>query len=219
LGFNYVQERQKVAGILNNRRASDAQIAGWMQSGLQRIQRELRCPMQECILPVTIQNDYDKIAVPTDFIELIDILNQCGERCVKEDITRVLFEAKTLGNAQHYYRYGSHWVLGWAPKANDALTVVYYQQFAPLVNDTDTNILLQEADDLLCYATLGFAATFFTDQRKQDWENEYQRILGDLQGTSDADELSGAAAVTPAWNWPDDSVGYGLATVGSTWGE
>lgn len=212
--MNYVQCRNKVAGLLNNRKATDAQIAAWMQSALQRIQRELRAPLQEKIVEVTINNNtttpFTGLVIPADMLEMIDLLNQEGIRMPKADISAVIRESRGVpGVSKHYYRAGGKYLLAPIPNDQDIITLIYYAEFGPLVLDTDSNILTEVADDALVFATLVFAGTNFSDTRKGDWESEYQKIMGDLQGQSDTDELSGAAVVSPAWQWPDDTPGYG----------
>jgi len=208
--MNYLQVRTKVKGLLNRNNATDAQIAAWVQSGLQRIQRELRCPAMEKVVSVTIASTYNGLIVPADMVEMIDILNQDGDRVIKDDITTVIRSTRGIpGKCRIYYRMGGKYLLGPQPASGDVITLVYYSELGELVLDTDSNVLTEIADDLVTFAGLVFAGTNYTDTRKPDWENEYQRILGDMQGTSDADELSGGTCVSPAWDWPDDSVGYG----------
>jgi hypothetical protein len=202
-----------VSTLLNRRDATSAQIQAWVQNGLQRIQRDLRCPAMEKIVTVTITNTYvgsQGLAIPSDMIELIDLNNSQGDRIEKKDITTV---NTLMGGFQNipanfdfprfYYRKGGGWLLAPMPVLNDTIEVVYYAELGPLVNPTDTNTITIIATDLVAYAALCYAGDFFTDRRADKWEARYQQIKGALQDQADEDELSGAATVSPAFVYPD----------------
>jgi len=149
------------------------------------------------------------ITIPSDLLELIDILNPFGDRLKKEDVTTVMQAARTFGIGRIYYRLGGTWIIGEAPNAGDIYTVVYYAEIGPLVNGTDENIITDIAPDLIIYKALTFAGDFFVDKRTPTWEQRYQSIAQTLQGMADADELSGDACVGMPIYWPDDGVAYG----------
>lgn len=202
-----------VTSLLNNRQASQAQIQAWIQNGIQRIQRELRGPLMEKRVTVTIPSTWNPLtglAIPSDLIELIDLLNSQGDRITKKDITTVN-QLAGLGTSlspvqidfpQFYYRKTGGWLLGPTPAQGDTVEIVYYGELAPLINTTDTNAATLVAPDLLWYAALTFAGDFFVDRRTDKWEARYQQILTSLQSQADEDEESGAAAVTPAFFYP-----------------
>lgn len=199
-----------VTSLLNNRQASASQVQAWIQNGIQRIQRELRGPLMEKRSTVTIPANYQNLPIPTDLIELIDLINSQGDRVTKKDITTVN-QLAGLGTSlspvqidfpQFYYRKTNFWLLGPTPAQGDTVEIVYYAELSPLINPTDTNVLTLIAPDLLWYAALTFAGDFFVDRRSDKWEQRYQQILGQLQSQADEDELSGGAAVTPAFFYP-----------------
>jgi len=164
----------------------------------------------EEIVQVTIPTytlPFAGITIPADLIELIDLIDPWGHRITKEDITTVMQYAKTVGRPWYYYRYGGVWLLGHAPPAGTIITVVYYGEIGQLVNGTDENIITDIAPDLIAYASLGYAADFYSDKRGDGWEQRYQQILTDIQDQSDDDETSGGSTVSPAYMWADDSIG------------
>lgn len=208
----YADCQTQVQTLLNRRDASTAQIAAWVQNSIQRIQRELRCPAMEKTVAITIDSTYASnggLLIPTDMIELIDILNSQGVRIKKEDITTVLQAAKLTDVPEVYYRKGGLWILGPVPVIGDTLDLVYYGELSPLINPTDTNPITIIATDLVAYGALGYAADFFTDRRADKWEARFQQIIQDLQEQADDDELSGSAGVTPSFFYPDDLDGGG----------
>lgn len=206
----YSDLQAQVSGLLNRRDATTAQVQAWIQLSIQRIQRELRVPAMEKVVLVTIPSNTDgTITVPSDLLELIDIINPWGVRLVKKDITEVLQAAKTTGNSLIYYRQGGKYLIGEAAQANDVFTLIYYAELAPLVSPTDTNIVVSIAPDLIVYGALGYAGDFYVDKRTATWEQRYGQIIEDLQAMADADENSGGATVSAPTYWPDDGVAYG----------
>jgi hypothetical protein len=177
----------------------------------------------EKTVTVTIANGYTGLVIPSDMVELIDLINSQGDRIIKEDITTVTHLAgqspatSTLIPAnidwpQYYYRMGGIWILGPMPAVGDTVTIVYYAQLAPLVNPSDTNAITLIATDLVAYGALGYAADFYSDRRADRWEARFQQIKDDLQGQADEDELSGGSVVSPAFFYPtpmDSGVGPG----------
>lgn len=214
MGTNYSGLQTMVSGLLNRRDATTSQVQGWIQLGLQRIQRELRVPAMEEIANITIQDytlwdgslytPFPGIAIPSDFIELIDLLSPGGHRLQKEDITRVDEIAKALGPPRWYYRKGGAWLIAPAPIPGTVMTIVYYGEFDPLINGTDTNIISNIAPDLIVYSALGYAADFYSDKRGDSWEKRYQATLIAIQNQADEDETNGGSTVSPAYSWPPE---------------
>lgn len=195
-----------VTSILNRRKYTQDQLIDWVNDGIQRVQRECRLPPMEKIVQVTISDSYQPLqglVIPSDYLELIDILNPQYERVKKGDITEVMQMAKTHGHITLYYRFGGSWILGNSPTPGQTITLVYYSQLDPLVNPTDTTPLLQIAPRLFVYSALTFAAPFFTDMRAGDFEQRYQQIKGELEKQGDDDELSGGTGMSPGWYYPD----------------
>lgn len=220
----YIDLQNMVSGLLNRPTATPAMIQGWIGNGIQRIQRELRCPAMEKVVEVDFSptQPFTGIPVPADFIELIDIFNAGGKRLSKEDASRVKYLMKDAGIPQYYYREGPTWLIGPAPNVKDPtvkMTLVYYAELPALVDPTDTNALVIIATDMLAYAALTYAADYYTDNRGPQWEAKYIQIRDDLQVMADEDEQSGASTVSPSWFWPSDLVAYGWATGGGWSGE
>jgi hypothetical protein len=203
-----------VSNLLNRRDTTTAQLQQFIQTAIMRIQRELRTPMQEKSVIVTIGAGFAGLPIPTDFLELIDLIpvttpfNQI--RLQKCDITRALQTAAVPGFPEVYCRQGGLWILGPSPQLNDEIQIDYYAEFTPLVNPTDTNILITVAWDLVVYGALSEACLFYTDKRRgsqlsqradgttrimDGFEGKYNDILDRLNEMAETDDDSGAAAV------------------------
>lgn len=202
--MNYGDIKTNFAGLLNRRDCTPAQQDAFLQSGLGRIQRELRCPAMEKVVVATIAVGYAGLVIPSDMIELIRLVNSKGDRLTKEDVTTVNKLALNTDVPRFYCREGGVWLIGPAPLIGDKIKLVYYAEIGDLVNPTDSNVISQIAPELVWYSGLTFAGINFTDRRRGDWEGTYTQIRDDLQNQADEDELSGGATVSPSFVYPDE---------------
>lgn len=178
----------------------------FIDQAVMRIQRELRVPAMEKSLSIVIPSPYTALAIPTDMIELIDIYPAAtgAEKLRKCDLSRATQLALTTGTPKEYARENSTWVLGPAPAPGDVIKVDYYAELQPLVNPSDQNVVSVIAWDLIVYAALVQMAIYFKDVRKQDFEDQYETILGGLQAQSDEDDTNGGSEVMPCYVFPLD---------------
>lgn len=214
----YLDLQTSFLGLLNRRDATTAQAKAYIQNAIQVIQRELRCPAMEKSVVATVVNGYVGVVIPSDFLELqnlIPLLTEGGatttdmKRLEKTDISRALVEAINTGLPRRYCRQGGLWVLAPAPQVGDQIRIDYWAELGSLSSDTDTNTIATIASDLIVYKALSLSSDFFNDQRGPKWEARYQQILADLQEQADEDETGGASVVTPAYSYPDDH-NYGV---------
>lgn len=202
--MNLSEMKAQFNGLMNRRdlTANTALQQTFIDQAVLRVQRELRCPAMEKSVLITIGSDYAGLIIPNDLIELIQIIpDETSNRLDQVDISQALKLAKNSGVPYAFERQGGLWVLGPAPVSGTVIRVDYYAELTPLVDPTDTNVISQIAWDLIVYAALVQAATYYKDSRKADWELEYERILEGLQDQSDADELNTSAAVQPAYSY------------------
>jgi len=190
------------ATILNRRDLTASQTTLFAGMAIQRIQRSLRIPAMENVLPI-ITDGTGLVPIPGDLIEVIslntnDSTNQ--EKLVKTTLENAVRKSQIPGVPTVYYRQGANWIIGNVPAAGTVLYVTYYQDASALVAPTDHNWLTDVAPDLLIYGMLAYAADFFLDERKQGFESTFSTSLGDLQEQAHMDELENA------------SVGLGFST-------
>jgi hypothetical protein len=196
---------------LANRRdlsASTTLQTTFINQGIMRIQRELRCPAMEKSVLVTIASNYAGLVIPNDFLELQKIIPQSGddsqESLIKQDINKAFKLSQIIDVPEIYARQGGVWVLGPSPAVGSVIRLDYYAEISPLVLPTDTNIISIMAWDLMVYAALVQMAIFYKDSRKDDFEDQYQTVLGGLQTQSDEDDQNGSAVVQPCYSFPAD---------------
>lgn len=195
---------------LANRRdltANTALVQTFIDQAIMRIQRELRIPAMEKSVNVTIAAPYTGLIIPNDLIELIQIIptDTGAEKLRKCDITRATLLAQQGTDVpREYARQGGLWVLGPTPAVGEIIRIDYYSELAPLVNPADTNVVSIIAWDLIVYASLVQMAVYYKDQRKPDFEEQYQTVFADLQSQSEEDDTNGGSEVMPAYTFPHD---------------
>lgn len=187
--------------------ANPALAQTFINQALLRLQRELRVPFQEKIIEYTIPSNYDAtkgLLIPSDLLELIDLnVDSDLDGFPDYPLQRVqLKEAMTRSQIvdvpRVFARRGGYWVLGPAPAVGSVIEIIYYCEFAPLVNPTDENTISRIAWDAVAYAALAAAADYYNDDRAPQFEARFKQIEGDLQAMADGDELTADAAVRPA---------------------
>jgi hypothetical protein len=187
----------------------------FINQAILRLQRELRLPFMEKTTVFTITNSYPGyLAIPTDLLELIDInvdsdndgiMDYPLQRVQSKDAQRA---AQLTDIPRVFSRKAGNWIIGPKPAVNATVEVIYYAEFTPLVNPTDTNTISIIAWDAVVYGALSAACDYYNDERSQAFEARYGQITKMLQEQADSDELTSDAAVRPALQFDDDWGNY-----------
>ena len=188
--------------------------ATFISQSIMRLQRELRVPFMEKIVRYTIPSTYDPtlgLVLPSDLLELIDInVDSDGDGILNYPLQRVqlrdaMTQSQITGSIPRVFaRRGGYWVLGPQPSVGAVVELVYYAEFAPLVNSTDTNTISNIAWDAVVYGALSASGDYYGDDRTQAFEARYKQITQNLQAMADGDELTADAAVRPSLLYNND---------------
>ena len=91
------------------------------------------------------------------------------------------------------------------PQTSHEFYVVYAADDTTLVNNTDTNVLSLSCPDLLIYGAVLYAADYFNDSRKAQFEDVYNKIYMDVAALADATDAATAdASVQPSFTFQSD---------------
>lgn len=206
--MTYGELQSTFTALLNRRDNTSDKTKAFLQASIQKIQRSLRVPAMEKSIQATIGNLFtDGLDVPGDLLQFIALTDvTTGDELVRSTLPEVLHAQinETTGCSRIFARRGSKFLIGPKPQAGSKLRMDYYAQFAPLVNDGDTNVLTDIASDLIYQGALVFAATHFNDKRKSDFQADYNKTFDDLTEQADRDELTGNACVAPAFRFDED---------------
>ena len=194
--MTYGELRTHFNAVLNRRDLTTTLRDSFLQMGISKIQRELRTPLMEKSVLVTVGSDYDGIEIPSDYIALVALSAEVGVNTYK--LQRVDLEvakreeAKGTATPRVFSRQGGKWILGPTPAEDDVIRIDYYGEVGELSDDADENTLTIIAWDLIIYAALVLAAEYYLDKRLETFNERYMQTLSALQGQSDYDEISDA---------------------------
>lgn len=202
--MNLGEVKTQFLALLNNTRCTPTLVTAFIDAGLGRCQRELRCPAMEKSLQITIGSDYDGLWIPGDYLAFIRLENSYGRKLVRKSLDYVKARAaEGVGTPQFYARQNKQFIIGPLPAEGDTLRLDYYAEFEAVSADTDENLLTLISPYLLIYSALCFASDYFTDVRAERFEGRYVQILGQLNQQTKDDEIIDAS-VQPEFGFLED---------------
>lgn len=207
--------KQDVIDLINRNDCTDALAATFVTQAQRRLLRTLRLPSleqkHEIIAGTTTPAIFDSTTgtyyIQGDFLELIYIFDE--ERILERVPLRKFLDLSkkhpAAGEPKFYTRVKNTFELKPKPQAGHKFWVMYVADDTPLVNNTDTNTLSVSCPDLVVYAAVMYAADYFNDSRKPQFEDVYNKIYADVASLADAtDSLTADASVQPSFNFEQD---------------
>lgn len=206
--MTYGEIRTQFLNVLNRSDCTNALADTFITQGIQRSQRLLRLTSQEAIDNVTVGASFEGIDIPSDFIQPLAVYIQeeqdTDRKLRRVSLAQFLETPTTGGKPTVWTKDGAQIKVRPAPALNDVLKLLYLSEFESFTGDSDETTLSVVAPQLFIYGGLVFAADYFLDERSTYWEDRYLKIVAELQGQSDDEELSGGAVVQPAYSFPYD---------------
>lgn len=190
--------RQRVLARLNRKDLTQSQLDEFIQNSIRRIQQTLRTPMNEGQAAATLViGSSGKIDVPSDLLNLIWISvngRELSERSFSEINHYNRAFPQGMSHCEYYCRLGGQYIIAPIPGAGTEVDIYYYRDLAPLVNDNDTNILIDVAPDLVTYGALIDAADWSLDpDRMAIWNEAFTTRAAEVQDMADRDVLANAS--------------------------
>ena len=194
--FNDLLNRSDITTTLTER---------FIEQSLSRIQRQLRTPMSERVLNITITSQTESVTLPSDFLEIISLYKDEYElERISMRKYREIANTALEGKPRMFVRQAEKLLLYPQPTSG-TLTLYYHAEYPPLSADSDENVLTQSAPDLIIYGALSFAADYYLDQRAEIFEGRFQQFLTELQEQANDQELQGGTqSVLPAYTFQDE---------------
>jgi hypothetical protein len=182
--MNKAQIRSQLLGILNRNDCDNPTADNFIDLALSRIQRTLRiAPMER--QQVYTSNDVgdDLLVLPEDFLSMKYIWS--GQDMLEyKDFATFLKYPIQQGSPKIYTRVRGGIQVRPVPPLDTVINMIYYGEFDDLPNETSENSLTNFAPDLLIYGGLSFAADYFVDDRKGDFEARYAAIYNEVEEQS-----------------------------------
>lgn len=190
--MNYGDLRTFFQGILNRDDCSDTLADQFIALGLRRTERSIRTPMQRTTAISVVPADWDrKIGIPTNFLGMYEA------RVNGITLQRIVNTQQEM--------YAGYWIEGVNFvfsednfQEGDSIEIDYYVEFDSSVTDaTITNYSLI-IGDVITYAALVYAASYFVDSRKADFNETFIGLVQETQAMADIDAMAGMVmAITP----------------------
>ena len=203
--MNYGQIKSHFQDLLNRSDITTALTTRFIDQSIARIQRQLRTPMSERVLEVTITSQTESMTLPSDFIEIISLYHSQYElERVSMRRYRELIDNVYAGKPQFFTRQAEKLLL--YPQPSDGKLMLYYHgEYPALSADSDENVLTQSASDLIIYGALSLAADFYLDNRAELFESRFNQFLTELQEQANDQELNGGTqSILPAYRYQDE---------------
>lgn len=190
--MNYGELRTFFQGILNRDDCDDNLADQFIALGLRRTERSLRTPMQRFIETTVIDGTFDgTLGIPTNFLGLYEV------RLNGVTLRRVINNQQALFNGFYiegvYFKFTENTV-----SEGDTVEIDYYVEFDPTVLDGDITNYSLIIGDVIIYAALGYAASYFVDSRKGEFDGTFIGLVQETQMMADMDAMNGTGmAITP----------------------
>lgn len=207
--MNKATLRLRIKDLLNRSDLTDDVTNNFIDQAMQRIQRQLRTPMNEKLGTFIIEQEYPEFGLPSEFLELISLtyFNDQGEvASVLERVPVTTLENKKLiqdvtGIPRFFARKHLDILLYPVPSTG-TMEIYYYAEFPDIDEVNSEHVLTEVAPDLIIYGALSYAADYFIDERGPLFEQRFQTALQEIQGQSDQQQLTGGIqTVQPAYEY------------------
>ena len=196
---NYPDLKTSVADWLS-RDDLTTQITDFISFGELRIARDMRLQIMETALSETIASGV--IGIPTNYIELkhayIDRSpTQWLERITSEKIYHKYPVRSAVGVPVYIAREGTSFIFGPFPDSTYDVRGIYYAKLPALSDSNTTNWFIDNAPDLLLYASLLEAAVFIEDDENAlKYGTLYVNRKKEIQDQDDQENYSGSVLRT-----------------------
>lgn len=196
--MNKATLRQRIKDLLNRSDLTDSVANSFIDQAMQRIQRQLRTPMNEKLGTFVIAQEYPEFGLPSEFLDLISLTYFDAQGKIASVLERVpitTLEKKKLadnsiGTPTSFARKHLDILLHPIP-AEGTMEIYYYAEFPEIDEVNSEHILTEVAPDLIIYGALSYAADYFIDERGQLFEQRFQTAMQEIQDQSDQQQLTG----------------------------
>ena len=202
--MNYGDLKSHFNDLLNRSDITTALTECFIDQGIARIQRQLRTPMSERVLNITITGQTESLTLPSDFMEIISLyMNEYELERVSMRKYREVAHTAVAGKPRMFVRQAEKLLLYPQPTSG-TLSLYYHGEFPTLSADSDSNVLTNAAPDLIIYGALTFASDYYLDARAEQFEAKFTQFLTELQEQANDQELQGGTqSVLPAYSFQD----------------
>jgi len=192
---NYSALQTTIANYLG-RTDLTSQISTFIQLAETRLARQLRTRLMLKSATATMTGGDNRVAVPTDFMELRDLHIQGNPRIPVTYLSPSNFtrnaRAEESGRPVFYTVLQTEFEFAPIPDDAYVLEILYYAKPALLSGSNTSNVFLANYPDALLYGSLMEAEPYLiNDARVQLWASMYDRAVTNINDSDENSEYSG----------------------------
>ena len=198
---DYATLKTEVANYLHRSDLSDGDLSSFVQYAEVRLNRKLRLLEQEATTSLTLAAAANSVALPTGWLETIDVIYNDDKRTIQPQNVRMLNSQKsydtTTGRPYLYATSGGNMLFEITADAAYTIDISYFKKWD--IATDDTNWLLSNAPDAYLYGALLEAKAF--TKKAEDvsmWSQGLQTAIDDLNQLDNRSRRNATARVDSA---------------------
>lgn len=199
--MDFATLKAQLRGLINRSDMTDELAADFICRSQVRLERMLRLSFMQKFVQFTIDRDDGVFAVPTDYLELIDLFTDEGQMR-RVDTSAYLRQDAVQGTPVVFMQTGSDIRMRPFPASTTTLYLRYYGCEPAFVDDTQTNHWSISASDALIYGAAEYAADYYEDERLPRFEARFRQAVTELNDQQQQEDFSGPMQIAPAYEYP-----------------
>jgi len=204
--MNFGDMKAQVKSILHRSDVTDAQLSLWVNTGLTRLDVDLRIPPSERTYTVTVTDPagQSEFAVPSDYMEMINVEVDGVpiERLGINQLASLRSNSDPQNSRPRYYaRKAGNFILWPSAGTGTAVEFYYYGDSTKFTLDAQESTMSAVHPWLFIFAALVLACEWAQDEREDKFQAKRDRYASELISTAVDEELSGGGmCIQPAYS-------------------
>lgn len=207
---NYGELKDAVRSYLNYGDAAvEANLELFIKMAYDNVNSSVRIPSMEARVYHDVTIVRNDLPIPIDYIELKRMYYDDSYETLNQIDVNELAEAKYTnstissdGRPIQFARDDDSWILNRDTVVGTRINIVYWQNIPYPVDDTDTDVFIDQVDGALLYRSLAEAFRFLEDfETSEYWMAKAAAELIIVQENADSAEVSGSIVVQSQNPW------------------
>jgi len=183
--------KTQIVDFIDRTDLSDTLVKTAIDTTIRRIHRQLRLPNMERLATSTLSSGETKIPIPSDLLE-VSLMSINGNPIDRKSLNYLTTQPDAKGIPTMFAREAGGFRYYPTPDQDIDISMVYYEEYPPLVDDTDSNELTEIMPDALLFGALVYLGEYLADARVPQWDERFRTIVLSVQEQADQSEYSGS---------------------------
>lgn len=204
--MNFGEIKAQVRSILSRQDVTDEQLSLWVNTGLGRLDVDLRIPPSERVFTTTVADPdgQSEFAVPSDYMEMINVEVDGVpiERIGINQLSALRAQSDPENTSPRYYTRKAGNFVFW-PSAGQGTEVefYYYGDSTKFTSDSQESAMSAAHPWLFIFSALVLACEWAQDDREDKFQAKRDRYAGEIISTAVDEQLSGGGmCIQPAYS-------------------